>query len=88
MSGFKYRWSVAKSAELKRTRGMSFEDILSGKIVAVRKHPTRPHQGILYVLLDDYIWAAPFVPDDDGVFLKTLFRSRKHTKLWRKGGLT
>lgn len=83
----KLRWSASKSAELKLKRGVAFEEIVLADLIAVRTHPTRPNQWIFLFRLDDYIWAVPFVPDDDGIFLKTLYRSRKYTKLWRRGGL-
>ena len=34
-----------------------------------------------------YIWVAPFVETDEEIFLKTLFQSRKYTKLHKKGAL-
>ncbi len=88
MNQFRLRWSSAKSAELKLERGLSFEEFLQGEVIATRTHPTRPNQFMLLILLNDYVWVAPFVPDDDGIFLKALYRSRKYTKAFRRGDLS
>ena len=82
------RWATSKSDELKRSRGISFEEILAEELVANVNHPARAHQNYLLFKIKDYIWAVPYVADGDGIFLKTLFPSRKYTKLWKKGELT
>jgi len=33
------RWSLTKSDRLKRVRGVSFEEILQARLVAVKRHP-------------------------------------------------
>ena len=85
MRALAIRWSRAKSAELKRTRGVSFEEIVRAELLGVLEHPTRPNQDLLLLLLDGYVWVAPFVTTEDGIFLKTLFPSRKLTRRWRRG---
>ena len=82
------RWSPSKSEELKRSRGVSFEEIIEAKLVAIISHPARANQNYLLFKIEDYIWVVPYVADGDGIFLKTLFPSRKYTKLWKKGELT
>ncbi|PIR65486.1 MAG: hypothetical protein COU52_04035 [Candidatus Omnitrophica bacterium CG10_big_fil_rev_8_21_14_0_10_43_8] len=32
-----------------------------------------------------YIWIVPYVEERDYIFLKTLYASRKFTKLYKKG---
>lgn len=81
------RWSLAKSEELKRTRGVSFEEIIHAELITAKKNPSRSHQGILLFKFKDYIWVAPYVTNEEEIFLKTLFPSRKYTKLWRAGEL-
>ena len=82
-----FRWDPLKSQELKRKRGVSFEDILSALFVTARSHPGRPNQKLLFFELDDYIWVVPCVKRGDELFLKTIFPSRKHTKQWKEGEL-
>jgi len=82
-----FRWSPSKSEELKRTRGVSFEEIIQAELVAVIEHPSRSNQNILLFNVGDYIWAVPCVEREGEIFLKTLFPNRKHTKLWRAGEL-
>ena len=82
------RWAPSKSAQLKRTRGVSFEEIIHAEFIAAKEHPSRKNQNILLFKLADHVWVVPYVGQDDGIFLKTLFPSRKYTRLWRKGELS
>ena len=81
------RWSLAKSEKLKIKRGVSFEEILRAKLVAVKEHPKRSHQNIMLFELNGYIWVVPYVKEGKEFFLKTLFPSRQYTKMWQRGGL-
>ena len=81
------RWDPLKSEELKRTRGVSFEEILRAKLIAVERHPSRSHQSIMLFERRGYIWIVPYVERGEEIFLKTLFPSRKFTKKWKSGGL-
>ena len=81
------RWDPIKSDWLKRTRGMSFEEIVSARFVGIADHPKRAHQKLMLFELDGYIWAAPFVSNGDDKFLKTAFPSRMYTKKWSQGEL-
>lgn len=78
------RWNVLKSERLKRERGVSFEEIIRGKLIAVKKHPKKEHQDIMLVEYKSYIWIVPFIKTDGEIFLKTLYPSRKYTKNYRK----
>jgi len=82
------RWDSRKSELLKRTRGVSFEEILKAAPLSVRENPARPHQNILLFELHGYIWIVPYVERGDEIFLKTLYPSRKFTKKWRQGELS
>ncbi len=79
------RWNVLKSERLKKVRGVSLEEIIRARLVAVKQHPSRTHQQILLFDYQGYIWVVPFVESGDGIFLKTLFPSRRYTQLYRKG---
>lgn len=81
------RWNVLKSERLKKTRGVSFEEILRAKLLAVKKHPERKEQSIMIFQHQGYVWLVPYVMDGKDFFLKTLYPSRKYTKLYKKGKL-
>ena len=81
------RWSQLKSERLKKTRGVSFEEIIASKLIDVRRHPHNENQKILVYQYKGYLWAVPYVIDGETLFLKTLYPSRKLTKLYRKGDL-
>ena len=81
------RWEPLKGEWLKRTRGMSFEEIVSAKFVGITEHARRSHQKLMLFELDGYIWVVPYVRDGDDRFLKTAFPSRMYTKKWVRGEL-
>jgi hypothetical protein len=78
------RWNLLKSERLKRTRGASFEEIITGKLIDVKVHPTRDSQQIMPFEYRSYIWVVPFVEADGHIFLKTMYPSRKYTKIYKK----
>ena len=72
---------------MKRERGVSFEDIIQSRLIGALGHPKRHHQRILLFEQKGYIWVVPYVERGEEMFLKTLFPSRKYTKLWKRGEL-
>ena len=78
-------WDLLKNENLKTTRGVSFEDLLNkGELVAVKGHTKRENQQIMLFDYRNYIWIVPFVKNKDGsLFLKTLYPSRKYTRIYR-----
>jgi hypothetical protein len=82
-----YRWDPLKNEWLKRTRGVSFEEITSCKLVAKDGHPRWAHQRLMLFERDGYIWVVPCVEQGGDCFLKTAFPSRKYTKKWLQGEL-
>ena len=83
----RFRWNNDKNEQLKRGRGVSFEEVvLSIEASALldildHKNPTRyPEQKIFVVRIGDYVYLVPFVEDDKEVFLKTIIPSRKATR--------
>jgi len=75
------RWNLSKNERLKKTRGVSFEDLVNSKLIAILKNPSRDNQQIMLFEFKKYIWVVPFVEEDDHYYLKTLFPSRKYTRL-------
>ena len=79
-----FRWSTEKNEALRSDRGISFESIViaieSEGLLDVLPHPNQaqyPHQRILVVACDNYVYLVPFVEEDDYFFLKTVIPSRK-----------
>lgn len=74
---------------------MSFEQIVvaieDGALLDIIEHHNRDKYGnqfILVVELEGYAWCVPCVETaDGGFFLKTLFASRKYTRLYNLEGL-
>ncbi len=81
------RWSQLKSERLKKTRGVSFEEIISSELIAIKSHPKRVDQSIMLFKLKGYVWIVPYVEEKEYIFLKTLYPSRKFTKLYLRGEL-
>lgn len=79
------KWDALKSERLKKTRGVSFEDIIHSKLIAVKKHPNKAHQNIMLFEHKGYIWVVPYVEVGDEIFLKTAFPSRKYTRMYKRG---
>ena len=77
-------WSPEKNELLKRERGISFEEIAyfieSGMIIGVEENPGYPNQKMYVLEIDTYAIIVPYVENDDEIFLKTAFPSRKYTK--------
>ncbi len=81
------RWNPLKAQRLKRLRGVSFEEILQAQLLAIKQHPSRTQQHLLLFLYKGYIWVVPCIMSKDDIVLKTLFPSRKYTKLYKRGEL-
>ncbi len=80
-------WNPLKNERLKKTRGISFEEIIISKLIDIRKHLKKDTQRILIYKCRGYIWAVPFVKIESGIFLKTIYPSRKFTKMYKEGGI-
>ncbi len=83
-----FRYNYEKNSQLLETRGIGFEEIIQaiseGNILDIRKHPNElkyPNQNILYVRVLEDVYAVPFIEEEnDCIFLKTLFPTRKARK--------
>lgn len=77
-------WSFEKNELLKRERGISFEEIayliVSGLVIGIEENPGYPNQKMYVLEIDNYAIIVPYVENDDEIFLKTAFPSRKYTK--------
>jgi hypothetical protein len=80
------RWGPEKDADLRRRYGFGFDRIVDavneGRTLDDREHPNAAryaHQRQLVVEMGEYAWVVPYVEDEDQVFLKTFFPSRKAT---------
>ena len=78
------RWNLLKNERLKKTRGVSFEEIVNSKLIAVLKHPSRENQNIILYEYKNYVWIVPYVEENEYYFLKTIFPSRKYTKIYKE----
>ena len=79
-------WNEAKNQQLQGERNLSFEAIQlaieNGHLLDIVPHPQEKygHQKMLIVELNEYIVVAPCVEDEEKIFLKTAFHSRKLKK--------
>jgi len=78
------RYSNLKSERLKRARGASFEEIINAQLVGIKRHPKRESQNIMLFKYKGYIWIVPYVEEKDYIFLKTLYPSRKYTRIYKE----
>ena len=88
MKGFD--WNKEKSIELKKSRAVSFEDVIfhiqNGDLLDVLDHPNKtkyPNQKIFVLVINEYIYYVPFVENDSSYFLKTIIPSRKLFKTYK-----
>jgi uncharacterized DUF497 family protein len=90
-----FNWNDEKNDILKRTRNISFEEIViaieDGCVMDIVRHQNTdryPNQRIYLIDYRDHIWAVPHIVDRDNgvVFLKTIYPSRKLTKQFRRDG--
>jgi uncharacterized DUF497 family protein len=80
-------WNEAKNAWLKIERGIGFEDVQTaideGKLLYNVVHPNHKHyprQRILIVVIENYIFLVTFIEDEEKLFLKIIYLSRKFTR--------
>jgi uncharacterized DUF497 family protein len=85
-----YEYSSEKNLKLLRERGVCFEDVISvldekGPLTVI-DHPNQsryPGQKIYLVELDQYIYLVPFERKANKAILKTIYPSRKMTRLYK-----
>ena len=86
-----FNWDDEKNERLKRTRDVSFEEMViaieDGNVVDVLQHPNAdryPNQLVYLVEYKDYVFVVPFLRDSESqeIVLKTIYPSRKYTRLY------
>jgi len=84
-----HEWSKEKNDNLKKERGIGFEEIvlklIKGEILDVISNPSRnfPNQKIFVIEINNYIYYVPYVEDKEKIFLKTIIPSRKLVKKYQ-----
>ena len=87
MTNTVFTWNEEKNEILKTERNISFEDILialqDGNLLEVIPNPSRnhPEQNCFVVNINNYAYIVPYVETKEGIFLKTIYPSRKYNKL-------
>ena len=71
-----------KNNQLKRERGISFEEIVfaieNGSLLDDVKHHSRDNQRLFVIFVKDYVYIVPYVEEnEESVFLKTIIPSRR-----------
>jgi uncharacterized DUF497 family protein len=87
-----YNWNKDKNILLKKTRGISFEQVVmhieNGDLIDIIKHPNSQkyaNQKILVININNYIYTVPFVENSNERFLKTIIQNRQFTKKYLGG---
>jgi len=89
---YKYLYDEEKNLKLKKEREITFEDIIAainnGNLLDVIPHHNKkkyPDQMIMVIEIEDYIYLVPYIEKADSLILKTIFKSRKFTKIYLRG---
>ena len=88
-------FSPEKNVLLKSTRNIGIEEVIeciqNGSILDYKIHhdKMRSNQRLYIVSINNYVYVVPYVIDEKNkkIFLKTIYPSRKYTKLYLKGEL-
>ena len=81
-------WDEEKNNKLISERNISFDEIaeiiLRDEYLDILENPNRNDQMIFIVRLKEYVYAVPFLIDEDeNIILKTAYPSRKfNKKIW------
>jgi uncharacterized DUF497 family protein len=87
-----YNFSAEKNQQLIKERGVSFEAVIAaldnGKLLDIIENAEKyPHQKIYVIEMNKYAYLVPFVrQENQNVFLKTIFPSRKLTRKYLDKG--
>ncbi|MEY4725396.1 MAG: hypothetical protein RLZ36_23 [Pseudomonadota bacterium] len=90
-----FRWSADKNETLQKDRHVSFEAMVvaieAGGLLDVLIHPNAqkyPHQKVLVIERDGYVYLVPMVEEKEYFFFKTIIPSRKATRDYLNAGAT
>ena len=85
-----FDWNEDKNKLLKQKRGVSFEEaifaIQHGGLLDTLDNPNYSNQKMYIVNINEYAYVIPFVKEEEIIFLKTIFPSRKFQKRYLLGG--
>ena len=91
MLKFICEYSSDKNKRLISERHISFEEVIAAlstdQFLDVVKNPNKkyPNQEVIVVRINGYVYMVPFVQkDEQAIFLKTIFASRKANKRYAK----
>lgn len=79
-----FNWNEEKNLLLKEIRGVSFEDVViaieQGNLIDIVPNTSKNHkdQNCFLVKINNYTHIVPYVENTEGIFLKTIYPSRKH----------
>jgi len=86
-----FRFDINKNKWLKTERNIDFNDVINAlkkeRLIKVIDHPNKkryPKQRIFLIEINKYIYVAPFVEENDYIFLKTIYKSHKYTRKYLK----
>jgi uncharacterized DUF497 family protein len=87
-----YEWNEEKNIILSKERDVSFEDVIfalkNDKLLDIILSPTHEGQKCFVVEVNSYAFVIPYVKvNSTKLFLKTIYPSRKYTKILLKGKL-
>jgi len=89
-----FDWNDEKNERLKKDRGLAFEEIVfhitHHDLLDIIQHPNQekyPNQKMFVVNVENYVCLVPFIENDEIIFLKTIFPSRKMTRKYLGGDL-
>jgi len=85
-----FEWNEEKNILLYEERNISFEDVVfalkNDKLLDIIISPTHERQKCFIVEMKSYAYVVPYVKvNTEKLFLKTIYPSRKHTKIYLKG---
>ncbi len=91
MDRYSINFNEEKNELLKATRQVDFDDVIGaiekGRVLGNLRHfsSTYKNQYVFLVEVNDYIYVVPYVKNTKKkeLFLKTIYPSRKFTKLYR-----
>tara|TARA_B100001248_G_scaffold11336_1_gene7393 strand:+ start:40 stop:318 length:279 start_codon:yes stop_codon:yes gene_type:complete len=87
----KITWNVEKEEVLSLDQsrgGITFEDcaeaIENGKVLDDIPNPSSKHQRqrLLILEINHYAYVVPYIESKDSIFLKTVYPSRKYTRVY------
>ena len=84
-----FNWDAEKNKQLKKQRGVCFEQVVFAieeeKLLDILEHPDSVKyegQRLYVVEIDNYAYIVPFEDQGDERLLKTIFPSRKYTRIY------